>query len=411
MGHLHQALLEAYDVGAELVNTVFDAVQSLWELGCVVVSVADKVVTFQLKLVNTAGKVLMGDIEGVKKDLQQLGIELEQGIDSINKLIEKAKTGLVMLERMTSDHTTRHLLVDYFDSLYESLTYRKSRTVELRVVAEIGLEVLLAIATVGVGTAIRLAANTAKAAKAASAVRIGPFPALAITQMVDLSQSLQKAAAMRAVPNIPPVKPLEIPDYGKAKPGGPMATPLKTEKPDTGDDSAGGAKTLPERKVIELEPGQKGSWNKTLNGKLEPNTNYKVGNKTYETDEHARVSRVSGELKPTKNDRNTYQQGKAGKESGIKDGYKDDEGGHIISSRHDGAGEQINYVPMNSNLNKGAWKQMENKWDNALQEGKKVEVDIKPIYDGASRRPEAFEVQYRINGSLYEAIFENIPGG
>jgi len=238
--------------------------------------------------------------------------------------------------------------VDYFDSLYESLTYRKSRTVELRVVAEIGLEVLLAIATVGVGTAIRLAANTAKAAKAASAVRIGPFPALAITQMVDLSQSLQKAAAMRAVPNIPPVKPLEIPDYGKAKPGGPMATPLKTEKPDTGDDSAGGAKTLPERKVIELEPGQKGSWNKTLNGKLEPNTNYKVGNKTYETDEHARVSRVSGELKPTKNDRNTYQQGKAGKESGIKDGYKDDEGGHIISSRHDGAGEQINYVPMNS---------------------------------------------------------------
>jgi len=29
LGHLHQALLEAYDVGAELVNTVFDAVQSL----------------------------------------------------------------------------------------------------------------------------------------------------------------------------------------------------------------------------------------------------------------------------------------------------------------------------------------------------------------------------------------------
>jgi len=67
LGHLHQALLEAYDVGAELVNTVFDAVQSLWELGCVVVSVADKVVTFQLKLVNTAGKVLMGDIESEQR--------------------------------------------------------------------------------------------------------------------------------------------------------------------------------------------------------------------------------------------------------------------------------------------------------------------------------------------------------
>ena len=168
---------------------------------------------------------------------------------------------------------------------------------------------------------------------------------------------------------------------------------------------------VPPRKQIELEPGQKGSWNKKLNGKLEPNTDYKVGNKIYKTDELGRVKRVTGELKLNKHDRNYYQQGKAGKADGIKDGKVHDDGGHLISSRHDGAGEQINYVPMNSNLNRGEWKKMENKWNNALKEGKKVEIDIQPIYKGNSNRPEVFSVKYWVDGKKKTAFFENKPGG
>lgn len=170
-------------------------------------------------------------------------------------------------------------------------------------------------------------------------------------------------------------------------------------------------KKLPPRKQIELEPGQKGGWNKKLNDKLEPNTDYKVGNKTYKTDELGRVKQVNGELTPNTRDRNTYQQGKSGKEGGIKDGLEKDDGGHLIPSRHDGAGEQINYVPMNSNLNRGSWKKMENKWDGALKNGKKIEVDIKPIYKGDSKRPEAFSVKYWIDGKKKTAFFENKPGG
>ena len=169
--------------------------------------------------------------------------------------------------------------------------------------------------------------------------------------------------------------------------------------------------TLPIRKEIELKPGQKGSWNNKLNEKLDPSTNYNVGNKTYKTDEHGRVKQVSGELALKTNDRNTFQQGKAGQEGGIKDGLENDDGGHLISSRHDGAGEQINYVPMDSNLNRGEWKRMENKWDDALKEGKKVEVDINPIYEGNSKRPEAFSVKYWVDGKKKTAFFENKPGG
>ncbi|WP_241542998.1 DNA/RNA non-specific endonuclease, partial [Vibrio vulnificus] len=63
---------------------------------------------------------------------------------------------------------------------------------------------------------------------------------------------------------------------------------------------------------------------------------------------------VSGKLELNKVDRNTYQQSKAGKTDGIKDGLVDDEGGHLIASIFKGPGEQINYAAMNGNLNKGA---------------------------------------------------------
>lgn len=165
--------------------------------------------------------------------------------------------------------------------------------------------------------------------------------------------------------------------------------------------------------ITELEPGSKGSWNKALNGKLEPNHKYKVGEHLYETDEHGRVNRVSGELDLTKRDRNTYQQGKSAKEGGIKDGVANDDGGHIIASALNGAGEQINYVPMDSNLNRGAWKQMENIWVKVLKgpPSQDVKVDIEPVYEGESKRPVAFSVKYWIDGRYSTQYFRNKPGG
>ncbi|MBW8186308.1 DNA/RNA non-specific endonuclease [Shewanella nanhaiensis] len=166
-------------------------------------------------------------------------------------------------------------------------------------------------------------------------------------------------------------------------------------------------------KVIELEQGKKGSWNKELNGKLKANSKYKVGNYTYETDDLGRVKSVSGELDLTKQDRNTYQQGKAGKQDGIKDGLDDDEGGHIIASIFNGPGEQINYAAMDGNLNKGAWKRMENKWADALKGDppKKVSVSIDAIYDEGSNRPEAFDITYLIDGKKKSVTLINQPGG
>lgn len=157
--------------------------------------------------------------------------------------------------------------------------------------------------------------------------------------------------------------------------------------------------------VIDLTPGSKGGWNKALNETLKPNAKYKVGNKIYETDELGRVNRVSGELELGKLGRNGYQQGKS---VTLKDGTKGaDEGGHLIGHQFKGAGEQINYVPMKESLNQGAWKKMEMDWAKDLEAGKKVDVDIRNIYEDGSKRPVALEVDYWIDGVKNSKVFIN----
>ncbi|MBP2851796.1 DNA/RNA non-specific endonuclease [Dickeya oryzae] len=161
-----------------------------------------------------------------------------------------------------------------------------------------------------------------------------------------------------------------------------------------------------EKEPIALEQGGKGAWNKALN-KPEPNEVYSDGAKTFYTDDLGRTNKVEASLEWSTSDRNTYQQRKAG-----KSGEDADEGGHLIASIFNGPGEKINLVPMDGNLNKGAWKQMENLWANVLKDGGKVQVKIEPSYSGESIRPDAFTVTYQINNERpVRETFNNAPGG
>ncbi|EBA9414188.1 DNA/RNA non-specific endonuclease [Salmonella enterica] len=153
--------------------------------------------------------------------------------------------------------------------------------------------------------------------------------------------------------------------------------------------------------------GSKGNWNKELNNP-KPNTIYKVDdNKIFKTDSQGRTESVESTLAWSTNDRNTYQQCKAG-----KCGVDGDEGGHLIASIFNGPGEKLNLVPMDGNLNKGAWKKMENTWANALKDGKQVNVKVEPSYSGSNVRPDSFTVTYQIgNERPVREIFNNAPGG
>ena len=50
---------------------------------------------------------------------------------------------------------------------------------------------------------------------------------------------------------------------------------------------------------------------------------------------------------------------------------------------------------------------MEKKWAEALDKDKRVEVDIKVIYNSSSVRPDSFKVTYFINGERTVKIIPN----
>lgn len=168
-----------------------------------------------------------------------------------------------------------------------------------------------------------------------------------------------------------------------------------------------GGKSEVGKNIVVVDSGKKGAWNKVMNNP-EPNTVYKVdGNKTYHTDDLSRPSDIKATLELSKNDRNTYQQCKGG-----KCGNPGDEGGHIIASIFGGPGERLNIVPMDGNLNKGVWKKMENSWAKDLNAGKKVDVQIQPIYADDSKRPSSFNVTYSVDNERPTRVnIDNAPGG
>lgn len=171
------------------------------------------------------------------------------------------------------------------------------------------------------------------------------------------------------------------------------------------------------KNIVHAPKGSKNiGWNEGLNETLKPNTLHHIGDhQYYKTDKLGRVDNVTAKLESKITGRNVDQQvrlvyQKDGNWSGkIPDGRAapKDDGGHLIANVLGGAGEQINYVPMLRNLNRGAYKKMENTLVKAAKKGKEVCMDIKLIYKGSSKRPDKLIVHYTIDGVAYKRIFSN----
>ena len=74
----------------------------------------------------------------------------------------------------------------------------------------------------------------------------------------------------------------------------------------------------------------------------------------------------------------------------------------------DGGGLMVDALsPRGNTLNQGEWKIMENSWAEAIKNGKEVDVKIKVVYDGNSKRPSRYDVEYWIDGAYNEEHFVN----
>jgi hypothetical protein len=128
----------------------------------------------------------------------------------------------------------------------------------------------------------------------------------------------------------------------------------------------------------------------------------------YTLDAEGRVTRIQGKLtsNPAQK-RNTKAQLAAGGDARLAT----DEGGHFIGRRFDGPTEDLNHFAQNMNLNRGAYKSLENSWEKALKDGKEVLVDIIPTYPANSKRPSSLLIKYTIDKQPFRKNFFNRQGG
>ena len=79
----------------------------------------------------------------------------------------------------------------------------------------------------------------------------------------------------------------------------------------------------------------------------------------------------------------------------------------MIGDRFGGSADLDNLVSQARRVNLSEYRKIENQWEKAIHEGKKVTVDIKINYDIGGVRPASFKVLYTIDGDLFVKNIRN----
>ncbi len=141
-------------------------------------------------------------------------------------------------------------------------------------------------------------------------------------------------------------------------------------------------------------------------GKRVPECEYTINGYQYKTDAQSRITSVSGKLHMKDREgrlpiRNSMQ------EIGGGDARESDDRGHLVGDQFDGSNGLENLVPMDKELNRGAYLSLEREFAAAKKDGKDVFVDIKVKYNGFSNRPSRFDIRYSLGGETMRRVLKN----
>ena len=133
-------------------------------------------------------------------------------------------------------------------------------------------------------------------------------------------------------------------------------------------------------------------------GKLLPNIRYQAGefDYFYETDHLGRLKEFkTDKLQLTeRTERLKHNPDTPGKLS-------TDHSGHLAADRFGGSPELDNLVSQSAKVNLSEYRKLENRWAQAIQEGKNVKVKVKVLYRMDDPRPSGFDVRYEIDGRKF----------
>jgi len=123
-----------------------------------------------------------------------------------------------------------------------------------------------------------------------------------------------------------------------------------------------------------------------------PNSNYvdTSNGDRYITDDQGRIKHMEGVYESDKGKRDT----KAQREAGGEDRLSKDHGGHFKPHIAGGYGGEFNLTAMDGNLNQGEYKRMEDRLNAARAAGNDVYFQATANYDGNSKRPSYYDVNY-----------------
>lgn len=145
-----------------------------------------------------------------------------------------------------------------------------------------------------------------------------------------------------------------------------------------------------------------------IGDKILPNIKYIINRYTYTTDALGRKINVKGDLYISNSERGNIKDSM----EAIGKGYQwfGDQRGHLIGDRFGGSNGLENLIPQDANINLSDFKKLENQWAKALEDGKKVSVNINIIYEKQSFRPKGFVISSNIDGKSFESIIKNSAG-
>lgn len=93
--------------------------------------------------------------------------------------------------------------------------------------------------------------------------------------------------------------------------------------------------------------------------------------------------------------------------AGMPDRLSTDEGGHFVARRFNGPTDLFNHFAQDRSFNRSAYASLEKRWDKIKAAGQRVDIDIRAIYEGLSRRPSLLVVRYYVDGKPFLERFPN----
>ena len=109
------------------------------------------------------------------------------------------------------------------------------------------------------------------------------------------------------------------------------------------------------------------------------------GEYTYESSESGKKAYGSLEVSDE-----GVRDAQAQRSAGGADRKADDDGGHLIGTRFNGAPDSRNLDAQNANLNRGSYNHREKSWQDSINNGDKVYVNVETPRSNGSERPDAY---------------------